>query len=62
MVGRIRPELRSEYRSVTFGNYVIFLRYLGEGANPHDLLQILHVLYGARDLDAYFQGSPDAVE
>jgi toxin ParE1/3/4 len=62
MVGRTRPELRAEYRSVTFGNYVIFLRYLGDGVNSHDLLQILHVLYGARDLDAYFQSSPNAVE
>ncbi len=26
MIGRPRPELRAGYRSVTFGNYVIFLR------------------------------------
>ncbi len=30
-MGRARPELRAEYRSVLFGNYVIFIRYKTEG-------------------------------
>jgi len=56
-IGRPRPELRPQYRSVTFGNYVIFLRYSDE-AGPRSHLYILHILHGARDLDAYFRDAP----
>ena len=59
LMGRARPELRTAYRSVTFGNYVNFLTYASEGAGPHDVLKIVHVLWGARDLDAYFIQHPD---
>jgi toxin ParE1/3/4 len=59
IMGRARPELRTEYRSVVFGNYVIFLRYVSEGTSPLDMLQVIHVLHGARDLDAYFRDSQD---
>lgn len=55
MMGRARPELRPAFRSVTFGNYVIFLTYESEGVGPRDVLKIIHVLWGARDLDAYFR-------
>ena len=61
MVGRPRPELRPQYRSVTFGNYVVFLRYRDE-AGPRSHLYILHILHGARDLDAYFQDAPNDEE
>ena len=54
-MGRPRPELRSEYRSVPFGRYVIFLRYVSEGTTPRDVMQVVHILHGARDLDAYFR-------
>ena len=57
MMGRPRPELRPQYRSVTFGNYVIFLRYSDE-AGPRNHLYIIHILHGARDLDAYFRNAP----
>ena len=62
LLGRARPELRAAYRSVTFGNYVIFLTYESEGIGPRDLLKIVHVLWGARDLDAYFNENPDGSE
>jgi toxin ParE1/3/4 len=54
-MGRARPELRAAYRSATFGNYVIFLTYASEGTGPRDVMKIVHVLWGARDLDAYFR-------
>jgi len=57
MIGRPRPELRPGYRSVTFGNYVIFLRY-GNDDGPRSHLYIIHILHGARDLDAYFIEAP----
>lgn len=53
LMGRPRPELRPDYRSVTFGNYVIFLRYVDE-SEPRSVLQTVRVLHGSRDLDAYF--------
>jgi toxin ParE1/3/4 len=55
VMGRVRPELRAEYRSVTFGNYVIFLTYTSDGTSPRDVMKVVHVLWGARDLDAYFR-------
>ena len=61
MIGRPRPELRPQYRSITFGSYVIFLRY-GDDAGPRSHLYIIHILHGARDLDAYFRDAPDDEE
>lgn len=58
LMGRPRPELRAGYRSVTFGNYVIFLRYADE-AGPRSHLYVVNVIHGARDLDAYFAGRAD---
>jgi plasmid stabilization system protein ParE len=57
MIGRPRPELRAGYRSVTFGNYVIFLRYENEDG-PRSDVYIIRILHGARDLDAYFKEAP----
>ena len=48
LMGGARPELRTTYRSATFGNYVIFLTYESEGSGPRDVLKIAHVLWGAR--------------
>jgi plasmid stabilization system protein ParE len=50
-LGRPRPELRTDVRSFPFKGYVIFFRYEG------DTLEIVNVLEGHRDIDAYFQGS-----
>ncbi len=53
LLGRARPELGRDYRSTTFGNYVIFMRYADQDG-PRSHLYIVHVVHGARDLDAYF--------
>ncbi len=58
LLGRPRPEYGRDYRSVTFGSYVIFLRYAGQGSERSNLY-ILHVLHGSRDMDAYFNAHPD---
>jgi plasmid stabilization system protein ParE len=61
-MGRARPELRPGYRSAVFGNYVIFLRYVDENGHLRAVLQVIHILYGARDLDAYFKDPPGSRE
>ena len=53
LIGRPREELRAGYRSKTFGNYVIFFRY-GDDEGPRSRFVVANVLYGSRDLDAYF--------
>lgn len=58
LLGRARPEFGRGYRSLTFGNYVIFLRY-GDDAGPRSHLYVIHVIHGARDLDAYFAQHED---
>jgi len=58
MMGRPRPELRPGYRSITFGSYVIFLRYADE-EGPRSHLYIGNIIHGRRDLDAYFGGHRD---
>ena len=56
LLGRARHELRSEYRSTTFGSYVIFFRYV-DGSAPREVIEIIHILYGARDIEAFFRRS-----
>ena len=53
LLGRARPEFGRDYRSITFGSYVIFMRYADEDG-PRSHLYVVHVVHGARDLDAYF--------
>lgn len=53
LLGRARPELGLDYRSVTFGSYVIFMRY-ADDEGPRSHLYLIHIVHGARDLDAYF--------
>jgi toxin ParE1/3/4 len=53
LMGRSRSELRPHYRSVTFGNYVIFLRYADQ-TGPRSHLYIVDIIHGARDIDAYY--------
>jgi toxin ParE1/3/4 len=45
--GWARPEFGRDYRSLTFGNYVIFLRY-GDDDGPRSHLYIVHVIHGTR--------------
>ncbi|MEO5360831.1 MAG: type II toxin-antitoxin system RelE/ParE family toxin [Nitrospirota bacterium] len=53
MMGRARTEFGRGYRSITFGSYVIFLRYTDEDG-PRSHLYIVHIIHGARDLEAFF--------
>ena len=48
-LGRERPELKADMRSLAFGNYVIFFRYFD------DVLEVLTILEGHRDIDALFR-------
>ncbi len=54
LLGRSRPEFGRDYRSITFGSYVVFMRYSDESGPRSHLYIIIHVVYGARDLDAFF--------
>jgi plasmid stabilization system protein ParE len=47
-LGRPRPELRRDIRSTPFKNYLIFFRYVG------DVLEVVNILEGHRDIDAFF--------
>lgn len=47
-MGRPRTDLRPDLRSHPHGNYVIFFRYVG------DVLEIVNVLEGHRDIAAFF--------
>lgn len=58
MMGRPRPELRPDYRSITFGSYVIFLRYADEDT-PRSHLYVVNVIHGRRDIDAFFAARTD---
>lgn len=49
-LGRDRSELRAAMRSIAFGNYVIFFRYID------DVLEVVTILEGHRDIDAFFRG------
>ncbi len=48
-IGRRRDQLRSGYRSFPVSEYLIFYRVSKPG------VQIMHVVHGRRDLQAYFR-------
>ena len=48
ILGRDRSEVRPGIRSLAFKSYVIFFRYIG------DILEVIAVLEGHRDIQAYF--------
>ena len=52
-MGRPRPELRPDIRSFAFRGYVIFFRY------ADDMLEIVNILEGHRDVDAHFEDRED---
>jgi toxin ParE1/3/4 len=54
ILGRARPELHPEIRSVAHKGYVIFFRYAG------DRLEVVNILEGHRDIDSHFSDSADA--
>jgi toxin ParE1/3/4 len=49
MLGTARPDLRKDIRSTTCHGYVIFFRY------RDDVLEIVNVLHGSRDVIHYFE-------
>jgi toxin ParE1/3/4 len=49
MMGRPRHELQSDLRSFPYNNYIIFFRYVG------DVVEIVSVLEGHRDIGAFFR-------
>ena len=53
ILGRARPELHPEIRSIAYKGYVIFFRY-GE-----DRLEVVDILEGHRDLEAHFSEQPE---
>lgn len=48
-VGRARPELRSDLRSIAVGRYVIFYRPTEGG------IEVVRVLHGMRDIERIFE-------
>ena len=50
-LGRPRPNLLPDIRTLTFGNYMIFFRYVG------DMVEIVNVIEGHRDIEALFRKS-----
>ena len=53
MLGRSRQGLCRDLRSFVYRGYLIFFRYAS------DRLEIVHVIEGHRDMDAYFASVPD---
>ena len=49
-LGVARPELRPGLRSFPFRSYIIFFRYLD------DVLEVVNILEGHRDIEAFFAG------
>jgi toxin ParE1/3/4 len=47
-MGRARPELAEDIRSIPYGNYVILFRYNG----PY--LEIVSIIEGHRDIEELF--------
>ncbi len=48
-LGRARPELRADMRSLVIGNYVVFFRYTS------DAFEVINIIEGHRDIDALFE-------
>jgi toxin ParE1/3/4 len=52
LLGRLRPELAPNLRSLSVGNYVIFYRPIDNG------IEVARVLHGARAIDPLFRVNP----
>lgn len=52
MMGRARPGLAPDLRSLPFRRYVIYYLPL------HDGIDVVRVLHGARDVDGVLEGEP----
>jgi toxin ParE1/3/4 len=47
-MGRERPELMEDIRSLSYGNYVILFRYSGS------IIEIVSIIEGHRDIEGIF--------
>lgn len=47
-LGRSRPELKPDLRSIAHRGYVIFFRYVG------DRVEVVNILEGHRDIESHF--------
>ncbi len=54
IMGRPRQELLPELRSVPFGNYLIFIRYMPSIDRP-DQLEIVNIVHASRDIGEMFK-------
>ena len=52
MMGRARPEIAPDLRSLPFKRYVIYYLPL------HDGIDVVRILHSARDLDGLLEGEP----
>lgn len=52
-LGRKRPELGDNIRTFTFKSYILIFRYRG------DRFELINVLHGHRDIEAFFDESGD---
>ena len=52
LLGRARPELLPDLRSMPDGNYLIFFRYVD------DTFEVVGILEGHRDIADYFETDP----
>ena len=52
MMGRARPEIAPDLRSLPFKRYVIYYLPL------HDGIDVVRILHSARDLDGLIEGEP----
>ena len=52
-LGRARPDLRRDLRSFPFRGYIIFFRYVD------DVFEVVNILEGHRDMDAFFADDED---
>jgi len=48
-LGRARPELRPDIRSLAFKGYVIFFRYID------DTFEVVNIIEGHRDIEALYK-------
>lgn len=54
LLGRKRPELLPDLRSVPSGKYLIFIRYLGDGP-ASGTVEVVNILRGSREIEAFFK-------
>ncbi len=57
-LGRSRPEIHKEYRSMPFGRYLIFFRYADE-EGPRSHLYVIGIKHASRDAKEYLKALLD---